>query len=43
MNDVSQQILFANIAFSAAILIVLLLRKPVRAGFGARLAYALRC
>ena len=41
MNDVGQQILFANIAFSAAILIVLLLRKPVRAGFGARLAYAL--
>ncbi|HEY7798840.1 MAG TPA: M56 family metallopeptidase [Hyphomonadaceae bacterium] len=41
MTDAGQQILFANIALSAAILIVLLLRKPVRTAFGARLAYAL--
>jgi beta-lactamase regulating signal transducer with metallopeptidase domain/lipopolysaccharide export system protein LptA len=41
MSDAVLQFLIANLALSGGILLVLLLRRPVRAQFGARLGYAL--
>jgi beta-lactamase regulating signal transducer with metallopeptidase domain len=40
-NDALDLLLRANFALAAAILVVLALRRPVRAWFGARVAYAL--
>jgi len=41
MSEIAVKFLIANLAASAAILLVLALRKPARAMFGARLAYTL--
>jgi beta-lactamase regulating signal transducer with metallopeptidase domain len=41
MSEIATRFLIANLAAGVAVLLVLLLRKPVRAMFGARLAYAL--
>jgi beta-lactamase regulating signal transducer with metallopeptidase domain len=41
MSDIALRFLVANFAAGCAIILVLLLRKPVRASFGARIAYSL--
>jgi hypothetical protein len=41
MSEVALRFLLANLAAASAIVVVLLLRKPVRAAFGAQIAYAL--
>ena len=41
MSDVALRFLFANLVAAIAILVVIALRRPVRAAFGARLAYSL--
>src|SRR5262245_35527729 len=41
MSDIALRFIIANLAASAAIIVVLALRKPIRAAFGARIAYAL--
>lgn len=41
ISDVIAFLLEANLALAVAVLLVLALRKPVRAAFGARSAYAL--
>ena len=41
MSDFASRFLVANLAIGAAVFVVLVLRAPVRAMFGARLTYAM--
>ena len=41
MSEIALRFLLANVAAAVAILLVIAMRKPARAAFGARLAYSL--